>query len=99
MFDENLDQFFDLDEFAVVAIFTRGGSTVATANVNFDDPSHALQFDETEVEEVAPKLLATATSVAAVKRKDRVAVAGGNYVVERIERTGNGLKWMQLAKA
>lgn len=99
MFDEDLDQFFDQRDFGVAAAFTRGGAPVATANVIFNDPSHQVSIDETAVEEAAHKLLATAASVAAVKRKDRVAVAGGDYTVERIERSGGGMKLMYLAKA
>lgn len=98
-FDENLGQFFDPRDFGHVAAFTRAGAPVVTANVIFGDPTHELAFDETAVEEAAPTLSTPAATVAAVKRKDRVAVAGGNYVVERIERDGNGLKLMYLAKA
>ena len=98
-FEEDLDQFFDTRDFGVVATFTRAGAPVATASVIFDDPSHAVLLDETAVEEAAHTLLTPAAAVAAVRRKDRVAVAGGDYTVERIEPDGNGLKLMFLAKA
>jgi hypothetical protein len=99
VFDEDLDQFFDLNDYGVAATFTRAGADVATANVIFDDPSHSVSIDETDVEEGAHTLMATAASVAAVRRKDRVAVGGGTYTVQSIKSAGGGLKRMTLAKA
>lgn len=99
MFREDLEQFFDLNDFAVVAVFTRANNTVATAHVLFDDPSHAVGLDGTQVEEASHTLCATAVSVADVRRKDRVAVAGGAYLVESIKSAGGGLKLMTLAEA
>jgi hypothetical protein len=98
-FAEDILQFFDTRDFGVVAVFTRGGAAVATANVLFDDPSHEVTAYETGVEESAHTLQAEAASVAAVKRGDAVAVAGASYRIERIEPDGNGLKLFYLAKA
>lgn len=98
-FVEDLTQFFDTDEFAVEAVFTRGVATVATADVIFNGPSHQVSVYETEVEEPAPFILAPVASVAAVKRKDAVAVNGGAYVVERIEPDGTGLTKLYMAEA
>jgi hypothetical protein len=99
VFTEDLTKFFDTGEFAVVAVFTRGGAPVATANVNFNEPSQALSLEGTDVEEKEAFLLTSAAAVAAVKRKDHVAVNGANYVVERIHPDGTGLKLLYLAEA
>lgn len=97
-FAENFAQFFDTDEFAGEAVFTRGGETVATAAVIFNGPSHQVSVYETGVEEPAPFLLAASASVAAVKRRDAAAVNGAVHVVERIEPDGTGLTKLYLAE-
>jgi hypothetical protein len=99
-FAEDLSQFFDTDDFAVSAAFTRAGVAVAAADVIFNGPSHQVAVYETAVEELAPFLLAPASAVAAVKRKDAVAADGhGSFVVERIEPDGTGLTKLYLAEA
>lgn len=98
MFQEDLGQFFE--EFAVEAIFTRGGEPVTTTNVIFNDPSQSLQlYDASVVEEAAPFLLAPASELAAVRRRDEVAVNGADYTVERLRPDGTGLLRLDLRKA
>lgn len=94
---EDLAQFFEADEFAVTATFTRGGSAVTAALVIFDDPSQGTQLYDAEVEEPAPSLSAPASSLAPVKRGDDVSVGGaGAFKVERIRRDGAGLVRLDL---
>jgi hypothetical protein len=103
MFAEDVSQFFDQGEFAVEAVFTRevGGETVevATASVIFNDPSHEVALGQANVEEPAPFLMAPAASLAAVRRRDAVAVNGAGYTVERLHPDGTGLTIAYLAEA
>lgn len=98
-FDEDIGQFFDTDEFAIPAVFTRAGAPVVTAAVNFNDPSKAVNvYNDTDVEEPVPFLLAPAATLAPVKRKDAVAVNGTDYIVERIHPDGTGMVLIYLAE-
>ena len=100
MFAEELDPFFDTDDFAVAATFTRDGDEVAAAAVIFNGPGHQVTVYETAVEEPAPFLLAPAASVADVRRNDEAAVEGqGSFVVERVEPDGTGLTRLYLSEA
>lgn len=99
-FTEDLRQFFDTaGGFAVVATFTRGGAAVTTADVIFNDPSAPVDLNGTDVEETQAFLLAVASAVAGVKRRDAVAVNGADYTVERINPDGTGMKLLYLAEA
>ena len=99
-FAEDLSQFFDTDDFAVLAVFTRAGEPLVTAYVIYNGPSHAVRVEGTAVEEAAPFLLAQAEAVEEVLRKDDVAVDGeGDFVVERVHPDGTGLTLIYLAEA
>lgn len=100
MFDEDRSQFFDPRDFAVVAVFTRAGEPLATANVIFNDPSHTMKVEGTALEEGAPFLLAQSDAVSEVMRKDEVAVDGeGDFVVERVHPDGTGTTLLVLSEA
>lgn len=103
MFAEDVSQFFDQGEFAVEAVFTRevDGETVevATADVIFNAPSHEVPLGQAAVEESAPFLMAPTASLAAVRRKDAVAVNGADYVIERLHPDGTGTTVAYLAEA
>ncbi len=98
-FTEDLAQFFEPKDFAVVAVFTRAGVPVSTTNVIFDDAAQSVSLYETSVEEAAPFLLAPTAVVAPVKRKDAVAVNGANFIVERLHPDGTGLTTIYLKQA
>jgi hypothetical protein len=99
MFAEDVSLFFDQGEFAVEAVFTRAGAEVATASVIFNAPSHEVNFGQAAVEESAPFLMAPSASLAAVRRKDAVAVNGADYFVERLHPDGTGMTVAYLAEA
>lgn len=99
MFTEDLSQFFDEQTgFAVRARFTRGAVEVATASVIFSDPSQSVEIYAVDLEESAPTLLAPTAPLAAVKRKDTVAVNGATYSVERLRPDGTGITTVYLAE-
>lgn len=98
-FTEDLSPFFDATTgFAVPAVFKRGSTTLATLSVIFNNPSQSVEIYDTQLEEVAPFLLAPTALLAGIKRNDTVTVNGATYRIERIHPDGTGVSTVSLAE-
>jgi Phage Head-Tail Attachment len=93
---EELDQFFVPDDFGVLALFTRGATTIASCHVIFDAAVEYVGVDGSEVATDAPSLLVKTDSVLSVRRKDTVAVNGKTYKVKLVKDDGTGVTRIDL---
>lgn len=95
-FTEDLDQFFDTDEFAVVATFTKADLSTLQANVIFTDESDQENVFDTAIERHAAYITVPSSYLPGVVRGDGVNVNATDYTIERIEKDGIGMKNLYL---
>lgn len=95
-FTEDLDQFFDTTEFAVSATFTKTDLTTITASVIFTDESDQENVFDTAIERHAAYLTVPAADIPGIVRGNEVNVNSTDYLIERIEKDGIGLKNLYL---
>jgi len=95
-FAEDLDQFFDDDDFAVEAVFTRGADTIATCLVIFDVPTEFVEMGEVSVSADRPFCYAKSADVADVKRGDTCTIDSVDYTVTLPKPDGTGVTRIEL---
>ncbi len=95
-FTEDLSVFFDQADFAVEAVFSRGGNEVACASVIFDIPTEYVGFEQVNVAADAPYCLARTSDVSGVKRADSVVIEDVTYKVALIKHDGTGVTRIDL---
>ncbi len=87
MFTENLDVFFDTDEFAVEATVN-----AFDMNVIFDLPTMEYVNGEASVEGQKPLIQCKTQDLtdANARRRDEITVDGTDYTISQIRHEGNG---------
>ncbi len=95
---ENLDVFFDPDEFGEEAlIHFQDGSTRDIVGI-FDEPYVNTQTGEYDMDTVQPRLTTKIADVADVLRGDEVEINGTKYdVLTGPQNDGTGLGMLELA--
>lgn len=90
-FDEDIDAFFDTDDFAVAATYTPSGGSASTVNGIFDDE----YFDEVGgpvgIEGSQPKFMCKLEDVSAVSQGDALSVGGITYQIVNVQKDGTGI--------
>ena len=96
---ENLDEFLDIDEFAVTADITlQDGSTQSVRGV-FDDPYLNAQIGEYELDTSRPRLTCKSIDVSQVQRGDEVTIEGETFdVLTFPQGDGEGMSVLDLAR-
>src|SRR5215208_1339789 len=90
-FAEELELFFDTDDFAVAANITDGNDFDRDINVIFDNSTEGIGlYENTSVEAASPQFEAASTDLIGVKRGMVVTIASKVYTVERIRKVGDG---------
>jgi hypothetical protein len=93
-FDEDLDIFFELDEFAVEV-----ECNATTFNAIFDKPTmNTESFDASiEAEHSRIQCKTADLTTANAKRKDAITVDGNNYTIAQIRQEGQGtsIVWLK----
>lgn len=87
-FTENLNQFFDTDDFAVSAVINTNPSR--TINVIFETPTEETEIYNTAIESNAPFLQCKTSDLSGVSRTNTVAIAGTVYKIGLIRHSGSG---------
>ena len=95
-FSEDLSQFFDTDDFAVEAVFSRDGNNIATVKVICDSPTEAIQFEQVEVAADNPFCTAKTSEIASVRRRDTATIGDVAYKVTAIKHDGTGVTRIDL---
>lgn len=97
-FAEDLTQFFNTDEFAVLAVFKRQNVAVAQVNAIFDQPTLPVGIYEAEIDELQPRVMAPTAELAEIQRGDICELPAGAFRVEKITHDGTGVSTVYLAK-
>lgn len=96
-FTENLDQFFDTDDFAVSAVITLSDASTRAINVIFDSPTQSVDIYDVEIEADAPFLRCKTSDLAGVKNNDTVSVNSQIYKIKKITNDdGTGVSLIYL---
>lgn len=98
---ENLDEFFDLDDFAVVGTVTpHAGGAAYQVKGHFDDPYlNAALGDALDRDDLRPRFLCKMSDVAAVVRFDTLTIGGATYdVLSAPHGDGTGTAVVELAQ-
>lgn len=97
---ENLDDFLEPDEFALVAVIEfQDGSQREVVGV-FDEPYLDAQLGEYNLDTSRPRLLGKEPDLAGVSRGDLVRLDGREFdVLTGPQSTGDGMAVLELAPA
>ncbi len=96
---EDLSAFFDPDEFATIAVITRGDETVAEVLGIFDDPNQVSKAGEYDLDHLAPRFTCSASDVSSALKDDVVSIEGKQFdLLEDPEFDGTGLATLLLAE-
>jgi len=90
-FVEDLDYFFNTDDFAEIGVYTPFGGSPVNINLIFDD-EHEYQRVDTgvDIEATTPRALVKASDVSGVAEGDTLSIRGITYtVVGAPERDSN----------
>ena len=93
-FTEDLDIFFNRDEFAV-----EGAVNGSTFNCIFDTPTQSFEGFDVSVENEHPFIHCKTSdlTMAGAKRKDPMTIDGADYLIAAIRREGQGtsIVWLK----
>ena len=97
---DDLDDFFEVDDFADLAIFTRvGGSAISVSGI-FDAPQASRSAgDMLEVTAPSPQFLCTSADVMGVSEGDELTVRGVDYTVRVVLTDGTGVTTLILERS
>ena len=93
---ENLDQFFDTDDFAVDAVITLTNSSTVAVKVIFNTPSQSVQIYNTDIEFDKPFCEIKTSDLNGVKRGNAILINSVNYKIEKIVDDGTGVSTLYL---
>lgn len=96
---EELDQFFDADDFAVPAVISFRAGGTRNVNVIFDDPYVNAEAGGYERDDVRPKASGKLSDFSGVGRFDKITIDGTTYdVLTGPHPDGTGLGYLELAR-
>lgn len=96
---DNLDDFLDTDDFAVLGTVTRKAGGTFSVKGHFDDPYLNAALGEFERDDIKPKFLCKLVDVATVVRFDKIAIEGKTYdILSAPHGDGTGMAVLELAR-
>jgi hypothetical protein len=96
VFSENLNQFFETNDFAVDAVINYGSNQTRDLKVIFETPSQSVEIYDTSIEADAPRLSCKTSDLNQVKQYDTVTLQNSTYKIERINHDGTGISFLYL---
>lgn len=96
---ENLDDFLNTDDFAVVGTVTRKAGGTISVKGHFDDPYLNAALGEFERDDIKPKFTCKMSDVAVVVRFDTITISGKTYdILSAPHGDGTGIAVLELAQ-
>lgn len=96
MFSENLNQFFETNDFAVDAVINYGNNLTRNLKVIFETPSQSVEIYDTSIEADAPRLSCKTSDLTNVRKGNTVTVQTKTYEIIRISHDGTGISFLYL---
>lgn len=90
-FVEDIDAFFNTDDFAVAATYTPDGGSPSTVNGIFDDEYFDEVGGSVGIEGSQPRFTCKLADVAAVEQGDALTVSGVSYLIVNVQKDGTGI--------
>ena len=98
-FTEDLNQFFDTDDFAVEAVINMPLAATRNVKVIFNTPSQSVQIYDTSIQYDAPNCQIKTSDLSGVKQnRDTILINAVTYKIELIIHDGTGISTLQLQK-
>lgn len=97
---EDLGEFFDTDDFAVVGTITRKAGGAYRVTGHFDDPYlNATLGDSLDRDDLRPRFTCKMADVATVVRFDTITIEGKTYdILSTPHGDGTGIAVLELAQ-
>lgn len=97
-FTEDLDQFFDIDEFASSATYTPAGGSAKTVPVIYQKEQRLITDDGAQYVDQAPSALCKSADVVGVRKGDALEVNGIVYTIHAYPDDGHGVITLELSR-
>lgn len=96
---EDLDVFFQLDDFAVKAVITLKSGGTRQVNGILDDPYLMASAGSYEHDQVKPTFQMKETDTAGIHRFDTIVIQGRTYdILTAPQGDGTGMSFLELAR-
>ena len=96
MFSENLNQFFEINDFAIDAVINYGTNQTRNVKVIFETPSQSVEIYNTSIEADAPRLSCKTSELNGVKTGNTVTAQSVTYKIIQISHDGTGISFLYL---
>jgi len=90
-FVEDIDAFFDTNDFAVAATYTPDGGLPSTVNGIFDDEYFDEVGGSVGIEGSQPRFTCKAEDIIDVEQGDSLSVSGKTYQIVNVQKDGTGI--------
>ncbi|MDY6790533.1 MAG: head-tail joining protein [Thermodesulfobacteriota bacterium] len=90
-FTEDIDTFFNTDDFAVAATYTPLVGLPSTVNGIFDDEYFDEVGGSVGIEGSQPRFTCKLEDIAAVEQGDALTVSGVSYEIVNVQKDGTGI--------
>jgi hypothetical protein len=94
-FTENLQQFFETEDFAIGVTFVLASGATRQIKAIFDTPSQSVELYETAIEAGVPKLICATSETSGLERAS-TTINGVAYKIARIAHDGTGVSVLYL---
>jgi len=94
----DLSVFFNTDDFALSATFTKTGGSATTIKVLFDNAFNLINLGEVGLESTNPMASCKSSDVVGVAHADTLVVSGTTYKVVGIHPDGQLITILELEK-
>lgn len=89
-FTEDLSIFFDTDDFAVNATFTKSDNSTVSKNIIFDNGTNQEVMYDAQIEANTPSAMIKTSDLTGIVRGNNVSINAVNYKIERLEKLEDG---------
>lgn len=90
-FTEDIDAFFDTDDFATAATYTPDGGSPSTVKGIFDDEYFDEVGGSVGIEGSQPRFMCKLEDVSDVSQGDALSVNGISYQIVNVQKDGTGV--------
>ena len=95
---ETLDDFFDLNDFAVEGVYTPSPGSPRTIKCIFDSSFQAVNLDTGVVESAGPQAVVKDSDITGAKHGETLVINSTTYYIRGIQPDGTGLTVLALSK-
>jgi hypothetical protein len=95
-FTEDMDPFFNGNDFALEAVITLNDNSTRKLNVIFDEATDRVDLYDQNIEANVPTVTCKTSDLTGVKTRKQLTVSGKTFSIERIAHDGTGVSTIYL---